>query len=348
MAAHEDPAEAAHYASVLLSFREYEAFVLREIFRRKQHLQALPVDMQRRLPPSSTLRNLHHFVNAAHFNQVFLERVVQAQLESGPPATLPEVGPKAPLQSPLRHLSKLKSTLHQFVRDWSDEGRKEREMCYAPIVKELKRVLPVTPENANAQRVLVPGAGLGRLALEIAAKGYATQGNEFSYQMLFASNFILNCATQPGEFEIHPWIHNPSNALSVPDQLRPVAFLEAYASDRECWDCIVTCFFIDAAPNVIQYIEAFERMLKPGGYWINLGPLLYHWQDAAGSDSDERFGQSVELSYDEIKHVMGTFNFTILRESQRECVYTNNIKSMMRTVYNCAFFTAVKDAAPSK
>lgn len=73
----------------------------------------------------------------------------------------------------------------------------------------------------------------------------------------------------------------------------------------------MTCFFIDAAPNVIQYMEAFERMLKPGGYWINLGPLLYHWQDASG-DSDERFGQSIELSYDEIKHVMGTYNFRIL------------------------------------
>jgi hypothetical protein len=58
----EDAEERAHYAAVLLSFREYEAFVLREIFRRKKHLQALPADMQRRLPPSSTLRNLHHFV----------------------------------------------------------------------------------------------------------------------------------------------------------------------------------------------------------------------------------------------------------------------------------------------
>ncbi|GAB9468440.1 hypothetical protein Gpo141_00005756 [Globisporangium polare] len=370
----QDPEEQAHYASVLLSLREYEAFVMREIFRRKKHLQSLPVDMQRRLPQSSTIRNLHHFVNAAHHNQLFLERIVQAQLESGPSVNLPVVNPKTPLQSPMRHLSKLKSTLHQFVRDWSEEGKKEREMCYAPILKELKRVLPVNPENRNAQRVLVPGAGLGRLALEIAAKGYAAQGNEFSYQMLFASNFILNWASQPGEFEIHPWIHNPSNAMSVTDLLRPVVipdvapaallgldkgnqpdfsmcageFLEAYANDKECWDCIVTCFFIDAAPNVIQYIEAFERMLKPGGYWINLGPLLYHWQSAGGGagEDDERFEQSIELSYDEIKHVMGTYNFKILKESQRECVYTNNVKSMMKTVYNCAFFTAVKDVAP--
>jgi hypothetical protein len=65
-------------------------------------------------------------------------------------------------------------------------------------------------------------------------------------------------ATQAGEFEIHPWIHNPSNALSLADVLRPVVipdvspteilgldkgnqpdfsmcageFLEAYAQDK--------------------------------------------------------------------------------------------------------------------
>lgn len=58
----EDAEEQAHYASVLLSLREYEAFVMRELHRRKQHLQRLPADQQRRLPPSSTLRSLHRFV----------------------------------------------------------------------------------------------------------------------------------------------------------------------------------------------------------------------------------------------------------------------------------------------
>lgn len=271
----QDPEEQAHYASVLLSFREYEAFVMREIFRRKKHLQALPVDMQRRLPQSSTMRNLHHFVvrllrvcvhdtrmylpahscslvldvyeqNAARHNQTFLERIVQAQLESGPEVHLPALTPKSPLQSPMRHLSKLKSTLHQFVRDWSDEGKAEREMCYAPILKELKRVLPVTPENRYARVSWTEPANChcddtlthadGCVAIRSACSclvqdsaashsrsqpkvcavvgsfgpmrsfgslthtwgrplGYASQGNEFSYQMLFASNFILNwCA----------------------------------------------------------------------------------------------------------------------------------------------------------
>lgn len=35
-------------------------------------------------------------------------------------------------------------------------------------------------------RVLVPGAGLARLCLEVAALGYEAQGNEYSYFMLLA------------------------------------------------------------------------------------------------------------------------------------------------------------------
>jgi len=41
-------------------------------------------------------------------------------------------------------------------------------------------------------KILVPGAGLGRLAFDLVLKGYAVEGNEFSLFMLFASNFILN------------------------------------------------------------------------------------------------------------------------------------------------------------
>ena len=50
-----------------------------------------------------------------------------------------------------------------------------------------------------------------------------------------------------------------------------------------------------------RYIEAIERMLKPGGVWVNLGPLLYHWAAAADSQEDQevgadpRYAQSVEV-----------------------------------------------------
>lgn len=46
--------------------------------------------------------------------------------------------------------------------------------------------------DVSEVKVLVPGAGLGRLAWEIACLGYSCQGNEWSFFMLFSSNFVLN------------------------------------------------------------------------------------------------------------------------------------------------------------
>lgn len=37
---------------------------------------------------------------------------------------------------------------------------------------------------------------------------------------------------------------------------------DAYAG---LWDAVVTCFFIDTAHNIIEYIEVISRILKDGG-----------------------------------------------------------------------------------
>ncbi len=33
------------------------------------------------------------------------------------------------------------------------------------------------------------------------------------------------------------------------------------------WNCVVTCFFIDTAHNIIDYVEKIWHILKPGGHW---------------------------------------------------------------------------------
>lgn len=52
---------------------------------------------------------------------------------------------------------------------------------------------------------------------------------------------------------------------------------QVYTEPNE-WNCVATCFFIDCAPNVIEFIESIYNILQPGGVWINLGPLLYHYR----------------------------------------------------------------------
>lgn len=86
---------------------------------------------------------------------------------------------------------KVRSTLRSFVRDWTKEGASEREACYNPLLEALEAHFP-DESTRGSKKVLVPGCGLGRLAMEIAARGFWAQGNEFSTYMLIASHFALN------------------------------------------------------------------------------------------------------------------------------------------------------------
>jgi hypothetical protein len=65
-------------------------------------------------------------------------------------------------------IGKVREALKHIARDWSDEGREEREQTFAPILEELTKV---TPEDRSQVHILVPGSGLGRLAWEIAQLG---------------------------------------------------------------------------------------------------------------------------------------------------------------------------------
>ena len=66
---------------------------------------------------------------------------------------------------------------------------------------------------------------------------------------------------------------------------------------------IATCYFIDTAKNIIEYLEVIHRALKPGGLWINLGPLLYHFEGMKNE-------MSIDLSLEEVKTVATNLGFT--------------------------------------
>lgn len=81
-------------------------------------------------------------------------------------------------------------------------------------------------------------------------------------------------------------------------------FQEIYIEKDE-WNCVVTCFFIDTAHNVIDYIEKIWHILKSGGKWINFGPLMYHYSDIS-------YEKSIELSYEQIRSVIEKMGFKFL------------------------------------
>ena len=277
-----------------------------------------------------------------------------------------------------QNMDKVESTLKQIVRDWSEQGKKERELCYNVILDKLNQLYPNTKNNNTASntnnnidrsniRILNPGCGLGRLPWEIAKQGFEIQGNEFSYFMLICSHFILNQCENKNMYKIYPYCCTFNNNLTIDDQTQSVLFpdispfdlrnqekqslLSMVAGDFiECygirnqfnqWDCIVSCFFLDTAHNILEFIEIFACLLKIGGYIINFGPLLYHFESMEDP--------SLELTNEELLQALPSMGFEIVESSNdHTCLYTTNRKSMLQTTYNASFWVArkVKNVCP--
>ncbi|KAL4399586.1 S-adenosylmethionine-dependent methyltransferase [Malassezia pachydermatis] len=251
---------------------------------------------------------------------------------------------------------RVRTAMKQMARDWSQEGEMERLLAYEPILDALVARLP---NDRRAQRVLVPGAGLGRLAFDIARLGYTTQGNEFSYFMLIPAHFILNATTHVHQHTLYPYIHGASNWVHAADMLRAVAvpdtlpsalpadsdfsmvageFVEVYAKpeERGTWNAVATCYFMDTAKNVIRYLEVINALLPRGGYWINVGPLLWHFE--------HEDVPTVELTLDEILELVVQCGFVIEETRMLEPqMYTGMPNHMLLHHYTPAFWVCRKD-----
>ena len=129
------------------------------------------------------------------------------------------------IERSLEKYSRVQSTLRQFVRDWADEGEKERAMCYGPLIRDLEEYVPIErfrQEHGRRPVVVCPGSGLGRLPFESVRRGYSTQGNEFSHLMLFGADLILNHALPEYELSICPYVLATCNRKSHDDHLVPI------------------------------------------------------------------------------------------------------------------------------
>lgn len=190
-------------------------------------------------------------------------------------------------------------------------------------------------------KVLNPGCGLGRLSFEIASKGYASIGIEFSYQMIFVSEFLLGKNDMEKKFSIFPWISCSNNIDLYEDQFQCYQILDIGASDipenlnlqfksgdfleiekMECeYEAVVTCFFIDTNQNILDYLVKIFSILKHGGIWINLGPLKYHFSQTPNE-------VSIELSWEEVLFACKKIGFEVLEVSTHQTHYNWNPKSM--------------------
>ena len=306
--------------------------------RRRQNFYALPTAQWQKLaaPPFDILANLDRVDDAIDVNADLALQILDTGLQSfgvDPVARLTAPAPEWHNAATARDMDKVRTTIRQLYRDWSAEGADERRACYEPVLNDAAGAFPHSPTKTDV-KVLVPGAGLGRLVYEFCKRGYTVEGNELSYHQLMTSSWILNHTKRAREFDLYPFILDFSNLVNREHQLRAVKipdvhpgtdlvesleqthshpfermsmtaadFVVLYNDEQhyQIFDIVVTVYFIDTAPNLIKYIHTVNHCLKGGGVWINLGPLLWHFgereppkPDREDSKSGRRLNAGVE------------------------------------------------------
>ncbi|KAK7039000.1 hypothetical protein VNI00_010392 [Paramarasmius palmivorus] len=185
-------------------------------------------------------------------------------------------------------ISRVREALKHFVRDWSADGAEERDRIIQPILNVLRLV---DADERAGKRVLVPGAGLGRLAWEISQLGFDTTANELSFFMNLAFRFLLAPETtkSPEQHVLHPFGYWFSHQRSNDALFRSIRFPDVvprldenlhlsegdFLASSGQYDYIVTLFFIYTSLNILSTCQPSRRYVLYFDQVVNLVPLLW-------------------------------------------------------------------------
>lgn len=261
----------------------------------------------------------------------------------------PHDPPPEALADALRDLPAVTAVLARLAGDWGDAGGEFRDAFYGPVVAA---VTERVEESDEAVRALVPGAGLGRLAWELAAAGADVQGAEDDFLALFLANAVLNGSGKRTKFFPHamrfadvrkgtleseefPDVDPGSLRADASLAMRAGAFLALY-DEAEEWDCVATAGFLDGAHNAIAYVRRVAKILKPGGVWVNHGGFDFRFAD----DLDE---PSIELTEEELMELLPKVGLRVVKEERRKIRMPDADDALVRETIGTVFFVAVKD-----
>jgi N2227-like protein len=250
----------------------------------------------------------------------------------------PDSGTTAAAASSSSSYESVRQVVAHLVRDWSELGAAIRtplyDWCSSAIAKHYNNGSS-TFVGAAAGPILVPGAGLGRLAWQLAAvDGYMVEALESSTVMAAAAYAMYHYPGSKPRLTIHPYAADPfSNEVDscqrytstrMPDintttsdriwsgggrLSYTVATFDLAAIPHQHYGAVVTCFFLDTATTLVDYIVTIQAVLENGGLWINVGPLQWH------------LNSKVPLVADELRVLLTTvYHFTVLHWSVDETV----------------------------
>lgn len=130
---------------------------------------------------------------------------------------------------------------------------------------------------------------------------------------------------------ITDWLQQYSNSIPLLT-IQSGDFLSIYSPDsslrqmnepyqENSFDCIITSFFIDTSTDIFDYLLTLRHLLKPGGIWINSGPLHYHTIT------------STPYSYHQLEIIIQTLGFIKLENKVMNSSYCGEENFFMKPEY---------------
>lgn len=198
-----------------------------------------------------------------------------------------------------------------MLRDWAWKKMDHSDAAYRPYEDENQQALASllsilkdesasSCEHSNSPNMLVVGSGAGRLSWDLccALQPHACVALDFNPLLSFAAHHIIQqqgslMLSEARRFphaslpSLHQW------QLKMPSAKQLGVTDAQYQRARQAWvgmcadfwyapfqassfDVIVTPWFLDInGRDVKELLAQVTRLLKPGGSWINYGPLLY-------------------------------------------------------------------------
>ncbi|HXN34350.1 MAG TPA: methyltransferase domain-containing protein [Polyangiaceae bacterium] len=231
----------------------------------------------------------------------------------------------------------LMTCYENLFRDWV-WGDKEAEATRSIVARLIRGPLG---------RLAVFGAGAGRLAVDIhqtlrPAETLALDVNPLP--LLVAQRLVRGETVDLPEFPVAPHSGDQvvmQRSLRCPGPLREgFTFLFADALRPPfapaSLDTVVTCWFIDAAGADLRETAAvINRVLRPGGQWINLGPL--------------RFKETISRSYtiEEVWDIVAQSAFELGAREREDVPYFDSPASGSRRIETVFSFAASKTGEAS-
>lgn len=161
----------------------------------------------------------------------------------------------------------------------------------------------------------------------------------------------VEARTEPNSMSLYPFIESLSHHATTQDLQRKVTapdikphpsvllvegdFTTAFVDQESHFDVVVTHFFIDTARNLMSYFETIHRLLKPGGYWINFGPLLYGTGPFVQLSLDEMIAVIEQMGFEfyDLDEQCGELTFEDQKIRWKEAEYGFNVRALTKSAY---------------